>query len=68
MNFIKKNALGILACAVIAGISTMLAEITIGSFSLEVIGAPVFAILFGMLIALILPNLAVSERMKSGIT
>lgn len=68
MSFIKKNALGILLPALIAGISTVLAGLTIGNFSLEVIGAPVFAILFGMIITLIFPKLAPSDKMKSGVT
>jgi uncharacterized integral membrane protein (TIGR00698 family) len=68
MNFIKKNGLGILLPVAIAGISTLLANYSIGSFSFEVIGAPVFSILFGMIITLIFPKLALSEKMKSGIT
>lgn len=68
MTFIKKNGLGIVLCAVIAGAAAMLAKITIGSFSFEVIGAPVFAILIGMVITLIAPDFAPSEKMKSGIT
>lgn len=68
MNFIKNNYLGILSCAVIAAVSTLLAGITIGSFSFEVIGAPVFSILIGMILTLIFPKFAVSEKMKSGIT
>ena len=34
----------------------------------DVIGAPVFAILIGMIITLIAPKLAVSDKMKSGVT
>lgn len=67
MQFLKKNSIGIIICAAIAFISSVLAEISIGSFSLEVIGAPVFSILIGMLITLILPKFASSERTKDGI-
>lgn len=68
MTFLKKNGLGLVLCAIIAGAATLLAEISIGSFSFEVIGAPVFAILIGMIITLIVPGFAPSEKMKSGIT
>lgn len=67
MQFLKKNALGIAICAAIAAVSTFLAGLSIGSFSLEVIGAPVFAILIGMIITLVFPKFAVSERTKDGI-
>lgn len=67
MNFIKKNGLGILICAVIAGVATFLGGLEIGSFSLEVIGAPVFSILLGMIITLIVPSLAKGQNMSSGI-
>lgn len=65
---LKKDIIGILLCACIAGVATVLSGLKIGSFSLEIIGAPVFAILFGMLITLVAPKLAASERLKSGIT
>ena len=48
MKGIKEKILGILICIVIAGVSTLLAGLNIGSFSFEVIGAPVFAIVIGM--------------------
>lgn len=67
MDFVKKNSIGILTCAVIAGISTFLATLKIGSFSFEVIGAPVFAILIGMVITAINGKFAVSDKLKSGI-
>lgn len=67
MNFLKQNVLGILFCIVIAAVSTVLTNFSIGNFSLEIIGAPVFSILFGMLFTLIFPKLAVAENMKSGI-
>lgn len=67
MIFLKKNGLGIVICTVIAAIATVLAKLSIGNFSMEVIGAPVFAILFGMLITLCLPKLASDDKMKDGI-
>lgn len=68
MNFFKKNGFGILLCAIIAGIATLLAEIKIGSFSFDVIGAPVFSILIGMIITLAAPKFAVNDKIKGGIT
>lgn len=68
MNFVKKNGIGILTCAAVAGVSTLLAGLSIGGFSFEVIGAPVFAIIIGMVITAIFKNLAADEKMKSGIT
>ena len=41
--------------------------LSIGGFSLEVIGAPVFAILIGMIITLLMPNLASDDKMKDGV-
>ncbi|MDD7403640.1 MAG: YeiH family protein [Butyribacter sp.] len=67
MNFLKKNGLGIFVCIVIAAIATFLAELNVGSFSMEVIGAPVFAILIGMLVTLVKPNFATDDRLKDGI-
>lgn len=68
MNFVKKNGLGILSCVMIAGISTFLAELSIGSFSFEVIGAPVFSIIIGMVITAVFGKFSSDERVKSGIT
>ena len=68
MNFVKKNGIGIIVCAVVAGISTLLAGLNIGGFSFEVIGAPVFAIIIGMVITSIFKNFAGDERIKEGIT
>ena len=67
MTFLKKNGMGILLCAVIAGIATLLAGLNIGSFSFEVIGAPVFSILIGMIITLIVPTLSSKDNLKDGI-
>lgn len=68
MNFVKKNGLGILSCVMIAGISTFLAGLSIGSFSFEVIGAPVFSIIIGMIITAVFGKFSSDERVKSGIT
>lgn len=46
MEFVKKNALGILICLVIAVPAWLLGQ------RFEVVGGPVFAILIGMVIAL----------------
>lgn len=67
MDFLKKNGMGIGLCILIAAVATVLGGLNIGSFSLEVIGAPVFAILIGMVITLCAPKLATAERMKGGI-
>lgn len=67
MNIIKKYGMGILLCIIVAGIATALGGLTIGKVSLEVIGAPVFSILIGMIITLCLPKLAENESMKQGI-
>ena len=55
---------GTLLCVVIAGIATFLGGLKIGSVSLEVIGAPVFAILMGMLLTLVKPQIAASPKNK----
>lgn len=67
MNTIKEKGPGILLCIVIAALATFLGGLSIGNFSLEVIGAPVFAILIGMLITLIRPKLASSKTLQTGI-
>lgn len=67
MNFLKKNSGGIILCAAIAGIATAISSLSIGSFSFELIGAPVLSILFGMLISFILPDLAKRNFFAGGI-
>lgn len=67
MTFIKKNWLGTLLCLAIAVICWFLAQITIGSFSFEIIGAPVFAILIGMALSAVFPKLAGHDSLKGGI-
>lgn len=67
MKQLKNKLPGIAVCVLISAAATLLAEIQIGSFSFDVIGAPVFAILIGMLITLIVPKFALSDMMKGGI-
>lgn len=67
MKFTKKSIPGIIICVLIAAISTFLGKLQIGKVSLEVIGAPVFAILIGMLITLIRPAFSGSDTFQSGI-
>ncbi len=67
MQSLKTKIPGLLACALIAGAATALAGLRLGGFSLEVIGAPVFAILAGMLLTLACPSLAPSETFRDGI-
>lgn len=67
MEHIKKNGGGIALCALLAALATVLAELKIGSFSLEVVGAPVFAILLGMLLTIVVPGLAIHSRLRDGI-
>ena len=67
MQSVKKKLPGIAVCALIAAVSMLLAGVNLGNFSLEVIGAPVFAILFGMIITLISPALHSSKAMSDGI-
>lgn len=63
----KDKSLGILLCAVIAGIATAISGLHIGIFSMEIIGAPVLSILSGMLITMIRPAIVESDTMKTGI-
>ena len=58
MDSLKTKAPGILLCAIIAAIATLLSAFRAGSFSLEIVGAPVFAILMGMILTLIFPALS----------
>ena len=67
MKTLKKYGLGILVCIVVAGIATILGKCSVGDFSFEVIGAPVFAIIIGMLITLCVPGFAAGEMAKDGI-
>ncbi len=58
---------GILICTFIAAIATILSGLKLGSVSFDVVGAPVFAILIGMLVTLVKADLAPSETFKDGI-
>ncbi|MDE5996472.1 MAG: putative sulfate exporter family transporter [Eubacterium sp.] len=68
MKGIKEKSLGVLICTMVAGVSTLLSGLSIGGFSFEVIGAPVFSIVIGMVITAVFKNLAGSKNMKAGIT
>ncbi len=67
MTLIKKNCGGILLCAVIALLAELVSTINIGGFSLELVGAPVIAILTGMILTLIFPQLAKKSYLEDGI-
>lgn len=67
MQAIQKKLPGVLLCALIAAAAEFLASLRLGAFSFEVIGAPVFAILIGMIITLIVPALAEKDALKHGI-
>ncbi|MGX7108005.1 YeiH family protein [Facklamia miroungae] len=58
MNSVKNKLPGLLLCFLIAAFASLLARVSIGNFSLAIIGAPVFAIFIGMIISLIQPQLA----------
>ena len=68
MNFISTKGKGIAVAATVAAVATFLSSLTIGNFSFEVIGAPVFSIIIGMIITAIAPDFASSESMKAGVT
>jgi len=67
MKLTKKSIPGIVICIVIAAVSTFLGKLKIGNVSLEVIGAPVFAILIGMIVTLIKPSLATGDTFQPGV-
>ncbi len=67
MKLTKKQVPGIVLCAVIAACATFLSSVNLGGIPFEVVGAPVFAILLGMIITLIRPNLAGRDELASGI-
>ena len=67
MTFFKKNGFGILTCLIIAAIATLLSNFRVSCFSFEIIGAPVFAILIGMIVTLIKPNFSTSNKLAIGI-
>ena len=53
MKLTKKQVPGIVLCAVIAACATFLSSVNLCGIPFEVVGAPVFAILLGMIITLI---------------
>jgi len=63
----KNKIGGIVLCIIIAGVATLLSGLSIGGFSLEVVGAPVFSILMGMIITMAVPALAEKDNLKDGI-
>ena len=67
MTFIKKNCGGILLCAVIASLAEFLCTLSIGRFSLELVGVPVISILIGMIISLISPKFTQTPILVGGI-
>jgi uncharacterized integral membrane protein (TIGR00698 family) len=67
MKFFKEKGLGVLLCIAVAAVAFLLSSLSIGSFSLEIVGAPVFAIVLGMIITMVFPKLAPSAAMSAGI-
>lgn len=66
-EMMKKKFIGIILCLGIAAIATLLGGLQLGKVNLEIVGAPVFAILLGMIITLIVPTLASHDKTKEGI-
>ena len=64
---IKNKIPGIAVALLIAVFATALTRLKIGSFSTDVVGAPVFAILTGMVITLFAPGFVNNGRVKEGI-
>ena len=64
---LKEKVFGTLICVAIATLATFLGGAEIGNVSLDVVGAPVFAIIIGMLITLCAPKLAKSDKVSSGV-
>lgn len=62
-----KKIVGIIVCIVLASVATLLGGLKFGSVSLDVVGAPVFAILLGMIVTLLVPKFASGEKVKVGI-
>lgn len=67
MKLTKKTIPGIIVCIIIAAISTFLGELKIGDISLEVIGAPVFAIVIGMVLTFVSKGLFTRDYLQQGI-
>ena len=67
MKKLKSIIPGTAVCAVIAAAATLTGGISIGGFSFELIGAPVIAILLGMILTLVFPKLASLTSLSGGI-
>lgn len=67
MTFIKEKGPGIAICALLAAAAMLLSKLELGGFSMEIVGAPVFAILLGMLITMLIPKLAAGPHTAPGI-
>ena len=67
MKKLKSIIPGTAICAVIAAAATLTGGISIGGFSFELIGAPVIAILLGMILTLVFPKLASLTSLSGGI-
>ena len=67
MKKLKSIIPGIAVCAVMAAVATLAGGINIGGFSFDLIGAPVIAILLGMILTLIFPKLAGLSALSGGI-
>ena len=63
----KQKISGIVLCALRAGVATFMSRISIGTFSMEIIGAPVLSILMGMILSMICPSLSTKDVLKDGI-
>ncbi|MCR8968497.1 YeiH family protein [Facklamia sp. 7083-14-GEN3] len=65
----KQNIMpGLFLCLLLAVLASFLAKLSIGDFSLGIIGAPVFAIFIGMIISLFQPQLASHSKFHKGIS
>ena len=67
MKKLKSIIPGTAVCAIIAAAATLTGGISIGGFSFELIGAPVIAILLGMILTLVFPKLASLTSLSGGI-
>lgn len=65
---LTSRAPGIAFCAAAAVVATGLASLSVGGFKLELIGAPVIAIVAGMIIATAAPSFATHKRFVPGTT
>ena len=67
MASIRTKMPGVLLCAAGAAIATILSGLKFSAFSLDVVGAPIFAILLGMLFRLAWPQIPDRDFLKKGI-